>query len=145
MTAAQPARALYVAAAQAHFDAAHIGHQHNPTRVAELVEMRAKDEAFQAAADAAAEHATALIRRRFAALLGRAAGLDPRNPGRVAVFLNDLCLTVGETGDPEHTERQAAMRSGRHPAGRRGRETVEATLDRISSEAPGWQPLPEPA
>lgn len=144
--AASATNALYVAAARAHFDAAHAGHSHDPERVAELVQMRAADPAFRAAVDTACAQATALLRRRFAALLGRAAGLDPRNAGRVAVFLrDDLPLTLGENSDPEHPERQAAMRTGRHPAGRRGVETVEATLDRISREAPGWQPLPEPA
>lgn len=155
MTATHNA-ALYAAAARAHFDAAHPGHQHNPTRVAELVEKRAKDEAFRAAVDTAAAHEearadraeteTRRLRNRINGALAVITNAgQPIDRGMVAAVLGNVRLALEDSRDPEHTERQAAMSTGRHPAGRRGSETVEATLERISREAPGWQPLPEPA
>lgn len=102
--------ALNVVPLSRHFDAAevyvracHPDCELTYGQVQELAHRLASRPEWQAAVDAGRGDAVRgldLLRERVAALVKRAEHLDPTKAEWVAVFLSDLRLTLGSSGDP---------------------------------------------
>jgi hypothetical protein len=93
----------HLAAARAHARACHTDCALTYGAAEELAHRRASDRAFRAAVDAGRADLLAelaVLRQRAAALVDRAAAIDPHDAGRAAVFLRDeLVLTLGTTDE----------------------------------------------
>jgi uncharacterized protein YceH (UPF0502 family) len=93
----------HLAAARAHVYACHTDCQLTYGAAEELAHRRASQPEFRAAVDAGRADLLAelaVLRQRVAALVDRAAAIDPHDAGRAAVFLRDeLVLTLGTTDE----------------------------------------------
>jgi hypothetical protein len=90
----------HLAAARTHVYACHTDCPLTYGAAEELAHRRASQPEFRAAVDAGRAdllRELEVLRQRVAALVDRAAAIDPANVGRVAAYLrNDVPLTLGE-------------------------------------------------